>query len=259
METLHVSRWRGQTSKAGVKDQASHAQSGQRRQERRDAAEASVEGRVVWKAFGRFGRLAVEEDHACNVFGISARKDPDVLRTGRMADDDEGTWKARPFQQRVEVRRHGHTVLLNGGRIAPTAARAVVRAHSRFECECRRNPSPIGGAKRVQRKQRIDDPCSAATAQIPANADHRSSEKREEERWPDPPERIDTDPTRLDGQKSRRCSIGEAIHAPAAASARRRRAAMSSKSRSRLQPARSRLCVGPRIPARPPAIPAPDR
>ena len=28
METLHVSRWRGQTSKAGVKDQASHAESG---------------------------------------------------------------------------------------------------------------------------------------------------------------------------------------------------------------------------------------
>jgi hypothetical protein len=54
-----------------VKDQASCANSSQRRQQRRDAAEAIVEGGVAWQTFERFRRLAVEDDHACNVLGIA--------------------------------------------------------------------------------------------------------------------------------------------------------------------------------------------
>jgi hypothetical protein len=60
MEALHLSSVRRQAGEAGVNDQASHADSSPRRQQRKNAAEATVEGRVTWKGFERFGGLGVE-------------------------------------------------------------------------------------------------------------------------------------------------------------------------------------------------------
>ena len=183
METLHVASVRRQAGKAGVKDQASHAKSSQRRQQRRDAAEAAVEGRVAWKAFERFGRLAVEEDHACNLFGIPAREDPDVLRTGRMADEHERTWNAarvpttrggpspRPYRpvergpNRSNRGPRGRTRTLSFRVRAPSKSipnrrpsRPTLIRERRWECRSRRSADEAG-VRRHQPTGRAPDTC----------------------------------------------------------------------------------------------------
>jgi hypothetical protein len=142
LKTVHVADCLGQV-RIGRNDEPSDAEAGQRRQQRVDATEAAVERWICRKAFERFGRLTVEQDHAGDLFRIAAREDPHVLRARRVSDEHERTRDARAIQQVVQFRRDGHTVLRSGSRIAPAAACTVVHAHSRVTRDRGRNPSPI--------------------------------------------------------------------------------------------------------------------
>ena len=80
----------GRLPDVGGEDEPPYSEPAKRREQRGDAPEAIVESRERWKSLERFSRLAVEQDHSCDLFGIPAGEDPDVLRARRMADEDEG-------------------------------------------------------------------------------------------------------------------------------------------------------------------------
>jgi hypothetical protein len=73
---LPVAVFRGQAGKAGVEDQPSDAKSRERRQERRDAAEAAVERRKGWQSLKCFRRLSVKQEDPGDLFGVATREDP---------------------------------------------------------------------------------------------------------------------------------------------------------------------------------------
>ena len=78
VEMLDVACWLRQRTIGG--NEPSHAESRQRRQQCEDPAESAVERWIRRQALECLGRLGVEEDHPCNLFGIPPSEDPDVLR-----------------------------------------------------------------------------------------------------------------------------------------------------------------------------------
>jgi hypothetical protein len=102
---LPLAVFRRQAGKAGVEDQPSDAKSRERRQERRDAAEATVERRKGWQSVTCFRRLSVKQDDPGDLFGIATREEPHVLRARRMtvsASANEGC----PENHKEERRPH---------------------------------------------------------------------------------------------------------------------------------------------------------
>ena len=76
VEMLDVACWLRQRTIGG--NEPSHPESRQRWQQPEDAAEGAVERWIRRQALERLGRLGVEEDYACNQFGIPPSEDPDV-------------------------------------------------------------------------------------------------------------------------------------------------------------------------------------